>query len=153
MIPESAMDPVGKPASDFTVPTRDGGEFKLSAQKGKVVIISFWASWCTPCRNELPALAKLARERPEFTYIAVNVDRAVRRGRRSRDRDRRRVGAIPVLVGQLKIDLPAAETLFAIVPQAVAVDVMELEAADHGAFDFLGNRPFLEAVVGRIIPI
>ena len=75
MIPESAMDPVGQPATDFTIPLREGGEFHLAAQAGKTVVLSFWASWCTPCRKELPELAKLAKERTDLVFLAVNVDR------------------------------------------------------------------------------
>ncbi|MBM4393687.1 MAG: TlpA family protein disulfide reductase [Deltaproteobacteria bacterium] len=75
MIPETAMDEVGHTASDFTVDLREGGRFTLSEQKGKIVIISFWASWCTPCKKELPALSKLSEERKDLRFIAVNVDR------------------------------------------------------------------------------
>ena len=45
---------------DFTVPLYgDGGDFTLSAQKGKVTVINFWATWCTPCVAELPYFAQL----------------------------------------------------------------------------------------------
>lgn len=75
MIPAEAMDEVGHVASDFTVPLREGGEFKLSEHRGKPVVLSFWASWCGPCRKELPALSKLAEARPDLTILAINVDR------------------------------------------------------------------------------
>ncbi len=75
MIPLEAMDEVGHTASDFTVELREGGTFTLSEQQGKTVIISFWASWCTPCKKELPALSRLSEERKDLRFIAVNVDR------------------------------------------------------------------------------
>lgn len=43
-----------KPASDLTLPGRDGKPVKLSALKGKVVLLDFWATWCTGCKVEIP---------------------------------------------------------------------------------------------------
>jgi peroxiredoxin len=53
---------IGKPAPDFSVDLVDGGKFKLSEQKGKVVVLDFWASWCVPCRKGLPAVVKVTSE-------------------------------------------------------------------------------------------
>jgi peroxiredoxin len=50
---------IGKIAPDFTLPTPDGKEFSLSSLKGKIVIIDFWASWCSPCRGENPNVVKM----------------------------------------------------------------------------------------------
>jgi thiol-disulfide isomerase/thioredoxin len=75
MIPVEAMEEVGHVASDLDVPLRGGGRFKLSDNKGKLVVMSFWASWCSPCRKELPALSKLAATRSDIVFVAVNVDK------------------------------------------------------------------------------
>jgi thiol-disulfide isomerase/thioredoxin len=54
----------------------------LEAQRGQTVVLSFWASWCGPCRLELPALSDLQKERPDLKIFAVNVDRDPRLARK-----------------------------------------------------------------------
>jgi peroxiredoxin len=61
---------------DFTLPARDGGTVHLADLKGQVVMINFWATWCGPCRQEMPLLAQLhAKYEPlGFTLLGVNVE-------------------------------------------------------------------------------
>jgi peroxiredoxin len=61
-------------APDFTLDLLPGGEMTLSEQKGKVVIINLWASWCPPCRAEMPALQEvyLANRDRGLEVLAVN---------------------------------------------------------------------------------
>ena len=61
-------------APDFTLKTLNGQMTSLSAQRGKVVVINLWASWCGPCRAEMPAIQKVyASERERgLTVLAVN---------------------------------------------------------------------------------
>lgn len=75
MIPPDAMDVVGTAAPEMVLPTLDGGTFDLAAHRGKPVVLAFWASWCGPCRRELPELADLAKSRDDVAVFAVNVDR------------------------------------------------------------------------------
>lgn len=49
---------IGKQAPDFTLPTLDGAEVNLSQFGGMAVLINFWASWCLPCREEMPELVR-----------------------------------------------------------------------------------------------
>jgi len=64
------------PAPDFTLPARDGSDVRLSTLKGQVVMINFWATWCGPCRQEMPLLEQLhAKYEPlGFTLLGVNVE-------------------------------------------------------------------------------
>jgi cytochrome c biogenesis protein CcmG, thiol:disulfide interchange protein DsbE len=56
----AAME-VGQPAPSLVVQELDGQTFDLSAARGQVVVVSFWATWCPPCRQEMPALDALYR--------------------------------------------------------------------------------------------
>ncbi|WP_231759155.1 TlpA family protein disulfide reductase [Microbulbifer elongatus] len=64
------------PASDFTLASLKDGNLKLSEQRGEVIMLNFWASWCGPCREEMPLLNDLhARYEPVgFQVWGVNVD-------------------------------------------------------------------------------
>ena len=50
---------VGKPAPEFTLPDLEGNQIELSSMKGKVLILDFWATWCPPCKEEVPHLVSL----------------------------------------------------------------------------------------------
>ncbi len=67
----------GRPAPDFELPGRAGGTVRLSAHKGKVVVVDFWAEWCAPCKKELPALDALAKKYKDrgLAIVAVNIDK------------------------------------------------------------------------------
>jgi cytochrome c biogenesis protein CcmG/thiol:disulfide interchange protein DsbE len=63
-----------RPAPIFSVPLFEGGTFQLGEQRGRPVLINFWASWCIPCEDEAAALERAARrygDRVEF--VGVNV--------------------------------------------------------------------------------
>lgn len=64
-------------APNFKGNTADGKEIKLSDYAGKVVLIDFWASWCPPCREEMPELIKFYNAHGDslFELIAINIDK------------------------------------------------------------------------------
>jgi peroxiredoxin len=63
-------------APDFSLPARGGSTIDLSQFKGQVVMINFWASWCGPCRQEMPLLESMYQKYKPlgFTLIGVNVE-------------------------------------------------------------------------------
>lgn len=65
---------IGKPAPDFQLDMLDGTRFKLSNQKGKVIVLDFWASWCGFCMQSMPDVHKLMQEFKgrDVQYITVN---------------------------------------------------------------------------------
>jgi len=69
-----------KPAPDFTLKSLSGKNIKLSEQAGNVVMLNFWASWCGPCRKEMPLLNALHKkyEKLGFVILGVNVEQELK---------------------------------------------------------------------------
>jgi len=66
-------------APDFEQPTATGGTFSLAKHRGEVLFVNFWATWCPPCRDELPSMLKLGRELAarhpgKFRMVGISVD-------------------------------------------------------------------------------
>ncbi|MHB1131608.1 MAG: TlpA family protein disulfide reductase [Chloroflexota bacterium] len=64
----------GRVAADFTLELFSGGEFHLAEQRGKVVLVNFWASWCPPCKDEAPVLARAWQAFKDRGVVFVGVD-------------------------------------------------------------------------------
>lgn len=73
---ESSPLPVGAPAPELDARGPGGGPFALESQRGKVVLLSFFATWCEPCRAEMPVLRALEQELGPrgLSLVAANMD-------------------------------------------------------------------------------
>jgi len=71
-----AVPALAKNAPDPAYKTLDGHTQKLSALRGKVVVVNFWATWCVPCQDELPRLAKLASSYADkpVAFVLISID-------------------------------------------------------------------------------
>ena len=69
-----AENPFGKDAPDFTLKTFKGETVQIKKLRGKVVLLSFWASWCGPCRQEMPVIEKLSHQYRDQGFLVFGVN-------------------------------------------------------------------------------
>lgn len=133
----------GTPAPDFTLRSLEGGNLRLKEQRGKVVLVNFWATWCAPCRQEMPLLDQLfAKYRASgFTLLGVNVDE-----------DGRNAAG---LVGQLGLKFPVLLDSDKAVSKAYALSAMPstvlIDRDGRWRFTHQGYRPGYELEYDRQI--
>jgi peroxiredoxin len=74
---------LGQTAPDFTLKSMTGTNLKLTEQRGKIIVINFWASWCGPCRKEMPVLQKMYDKYQDLgvSVWGVNVEQENQAGR------------------------------------------------------------------------
>jgi thiol-disulfide isomerase/thioredoxin len=73
------IDRAAVPAPPIETPTVGGGRFSLASARGQVVFVNFWATWCAPCREEMPSMVRLGQELErahpgKFRMVAISVD-------------------------------------------------------------------------------
>ncbi|MFN5047175.1 TlpA family protein disulfide reductase [Roseateles sp.] len=140
--------PAGTPTPPVALPGFEGPGFELAQARGKVVLLNFWASWCEPCRSEMPALELLAQryEARGLQVLAVNhreTDAALRR-----------------FLQQMPVDLPILRDADGAVARAYGVRIFPtsvLIARDgRAAFSVIGEldwtgpqaRQWIEPLLG-----
>jgi len=76
LLAAASLPQTGQTAPDFTLKDAAGKSVTLSAYKGKVVMINFWATWCPPCRQEMPSMEELFKEynKKGFEILAISSD-------------------------------------------------------------------------------
>jgi thiol-disulfide isomerase/thioredoxin len=76
-VPASNAASGSGPAPQFTLDSRAGSKISLSQYKGQVVMLNFWASWCGPCRQEIPLLNRASRRSTgKVAFVGIAVDEA-----------------------------------------------------------------------------
>lgn len=93
----SAADPAGRPAPDFELKSLDGKSYKLADLRGKAVLLNFWATWCPPCKIEIPWFIELQKQYANQGLVVVGV---------AMDDDTNKQKVVGDFVSQMKIDYP-----------------------------------------------
>jgi thiol-disulfide isomerase/thioredoxin len=70
---DGAAGRIGANAPDFEWTGPDGEILRLSTYRGKIVVVNFWATWCRPCREEMPALQRVAASEPDVIVLEVDL--------------------------------------------------------------------------------
>jgi thiol-disulfide isomerase/thioredoxin len=137
----------GDRAGDVTLKDLGGAQVKLSDLKGSVVVLDFWASWCDPCKKELPALDALAGKYPNIKIVAVNVDK--KRENAEKTLKSLSISKLHVLLDPdgavpSQYDLPK-------MPSSFVIDAKGIVRAVHGGFED-GDDKKMESEVKSLAP-
>lgn len=74
LLPRRGQPELPTDAPALSLPALDGGSISLADYQGQTVVLNFWATWCGPCKQEIPAFARFHEEHPEVVMIGVAVD-------------------------------------------------------------------------------
>ena len=122
------IHPIRKPLAAFTFKDATGKDLDLSAWKGHVVLLNLWATWCAPCRKEMPDIAKLQKDLggADFEVVALSVDR---KGLEASQAFLKEIGAdsLKTYTDQESKSLAAIQALG--LPASVLIDRNGMEAA------------------------
>lgn len=100
-----AGNAVGKPAPDFTLTTLDGKTVKLSDYRGKAVMVNFWATWCGPCKIEMPWFVDLHQQYAPQGFEILGVVSQDDSGKESIEKFTKDMGVnYPILLGNERTD-------------------------------------------------
>ena len=136
----AALPRIGEAAPAFSLPTLAGRSIRLSALRGKVVFLDFWASWCVPCRDEFPVLQRLHERYRErgLRVVGVTVDQDASNARGFLDRARARFLILHDANREVaeKYSPPSMPTSFVIDREGILRHINRgFEASDAAKFD------------------
>ena len=126
-------------APAFVLPDIDGREHRLEDYLGRTVVLNFWATWCGPCRREIPEFSAFSRENPDVTVLGIATDQSVGKLRAAREQ----MGiSYPVLVIDAETksayDISTLPTTVVVDPQGrvqhVKVGAMSRRQLDRAVF-------------------
>ena len=91
----------GSPFPELTLRDQSGTAQTLSAYRGKIVVLNFWATWCGPCREEMPRLDDLAREyaSKDVVFVAVSLDDAETQPKIPGFLRKKKIASLPIWIG------------------------------------------------------
>lgn len=127
VIEARASDELSGKASDFSLLNQQGESESLSDHLGEVVMVNFWASWCGPCRQEMPILDKLQQKYAKlgFTILGVNVEEESDKARE--------------MLTQIPVSFPILFDSHNVVSELMGIDAMPTTVL----IDRLGNKRYL----------
>jgi thiol-disulfide isomerase/thioredoxin len=139
---------VGAPAPALGFRTLDGQEVDLSTLKGKVVLVNIWATWCAPCRAEMPMLDAYYRSHRDqgFVLLGLSADRT-----RDKDEVRRVMSAFSYPTGMLADAKPNAIGEPRSLPMSFILDKAGIVRAVFGADGVTLTGQKLDAVVSPLM--
>jgi len=114
---------LGSPFPELTLNDQTGTVQTLSAYRGRIVVLNFWATWCGPCREELPRLDELAREyaSKDVVFVAASLDDAETQSRIAAFLEKKRISTIPIWIGASPATLKQFQ-LGEVVPATIILD-------------------------------
>jgi len=114
---------LGSPFPELTLKDQTGTVQTLSAYRGKIIVLNFWATWCGPCREELPRLDQLAREyaAKDVVFVAASLDDSETQSKIASFLDKKKISTLPVWIGASPATLKQFQ-LGEVVPATIILD-------------------------------
>ena len=147
-LPSAEGTPVGNPAPDFQLPNLDGKTVSLSDLRGKPVLLNFWASWCRPCRDEMPHIQQVYEEWSDkgLVVLAINLGES---SSKVKEFVQSYGLPFPVLL-DTKGDIAQKYNVRGLIPTTFFIDKNGIiQVKKIGAFP---NKAAIETKLGEIIP-